>query len=863
MKASLDRSWCASSMTSASARLVLLLMLAWMTLTGCGGCRPATPAERAAREQKEREVRARQEAERRAEEKKNQPFHFGQLTPLLSENLVAAESGQPLSFVKPGHWTATVQPMRSNLADFEGRLTIAAVDDRRTPLVLPHTPYRMVSSRPVVLAKGQTKRIESEMLVPGDAQKLQVLSELAGASTRRLEQTSLHAWSKTPSHQYFMLVLAREPTRYSFLKVTDAVSWPYEDDDGKGPPHYRVVLADGNRPLPLPASVLTWTSVAYVVWDEVNLQRVSPAQQTALVDWMHWGGRLIINGPDSLDDLRGSFLGEYLPVDPGERIEVTAEMTADFSLHWSQRQYGKTHAAIALAKPWSGIALKPREGARPLPAAEGLFYERRVGLGSIVASAVQLTERELVNWPGFDGFLHGGLLRRPARQFSAEQDGAWGLQTAWAGAPQRTRDAYFTTPVRWFARDAFTQAGARQQAVEPPGPSDPYGWSPAPIARTLSVVDRPGGLGDWSEFGPVSKAARAALAKAAGVRVPAATFVVACLAVYLFVLAPLNWMVFHALGRVEWAWISAPIIAVLGAVAVVRLAQLDIGFVRSQTEIALLELQGDYPRGHLSRYTAIYSSLSSSYDLEFEGDSAVATPFPVLDADDPRRAASDLAPSTVAFERYDKTRLRGVQVASASTQMIHSEQMAALAGPVRLFAAENTPNLLQLQNKSGHDLADAVVVHRRVGSDGKDVLRGCWLGRVRQNTSALLSWSPLAMPKAGLPYAAERAQAAKLDYRPRLDVDPLLQLALRFTGADDPLHGLQEEYRLVARIDEVLPGAVASPAASQQAGATVVLAHLRRGDAAFPELDLNSPSDVADDRSRNAYDEELDDVPSP
>ena len=119
-----------------------------------------------------------------------------------------------------------------------------------------------------------------------------------------------------PSHQYFMLVLAREPARYAYLKVTDSVRAPFEDDNGQSPPHYRVVLADAAKPLPLPANVLTWTSVAYIVWDEVNLDRSNPAQQAALVDWIHWGGRLIINGPDSLDSLRASFLDEYLPVEP-------------------------------------------------------------------------------------------------------------------------------------------------------------------------------------------------------------------------------------------------------------------------------------------------------------------------------------------------------------------------------------------------------------------------------------------------------------------------------------------------------------------------------------------------------------------
>ncbi len=42
---------------------------------------------------------------------------------------------------------------------------------------------------------------------------------------------------------------------------------------------------------------------------------------------------------------------------------------------------------------------------------------------------------------------------------------------------------------------------------------------------------------------------------------------------------------------------ATPIIALGGMAAVVKMAQLDIGFARAQTELAVLELQSGYPRG--------------------------------------------------------------------------------------------------------------------------------------------------------------------------------------------------------------------------------------------------------------------------
>jgi hypothetical protein len=860
MSASWQISSCADSATRFARHLLCLLLVGSVCLTGCGGC-SQTPAQKAAaQKKKEQDAEAALEARRKQleEEKKKKPFIIARLTPLLSENLIATDEGRSLRLAKPGHWTTTVQAMKANLDNFEGRVVSAVLDTKGKPIALPHTPYQMTSSRPAVLAKGRTKRIENELLVPTEAKRLQVRSQLVSRLSGREEALSDELWTLMPSNQYFMLVLAREPARYAFLKVTDAIRAPYEDENGVSPPHYRVVLADASKPLPLPTNVLTWSSVAYIIWDEVNLDRMSAGQQAALVDWLHWGGRLIINGPDSLDTLRNSFLADYLPVDVGERITFDEARLAKLSETWSHRGENKPLKPLAVTRAWSGVELKPREdrGAVALPSAEGLFYECPVGAGSIVASAVQLAERDLINWQGYDGFLNGAILRRPSRKFEDEQEGAWiGLRTMWDDYADRTHDAYFTTPLRWFARDAGTKANSRSAPVDTSLANtqnyNMWGGGYA-IPEAEWIVERPGGLGSWSEFTPVSQTAREALADAAGVRVPGASFVVICLAIYLVVLVPLNWMVFHALGKIEWAWISAPIIALAGTLAVVRQAQLDIGFVRSQTEIGLLELQADHPRGHLTRYTAIYSSLSDTYDLEFEDESAVATPFP---RDNQWNPAIGDSLATVAFEKYDRPRLRGVAVSSATTQMIHSEQMIELDGAIRMTSPSNNPNLKQLENKSGFNLSDVVVIHRDVSNPLQVRMEGCWVGELRNGAGILLPRTPISVEKNQLPYAAERAKAAALDSRKRLNVDPLLKLAFRFNPKDDPLYGERDEWRLVARIDEVLPGAVASPEASQATGSTVVLAHLKYDAAPFPERDVNSPSDVLQDRPRNAYDE--------
>ena len=116
----------------------------------------------------------------------------------------------------------------------------------------------------------------------------------------------------------------------------------------------------------------------------------------------------------------------------------------------------------------------------------------------------------------------------------------------------------------------------------------------------------------------------------------------------------------------------------VGAGAVIRLAQLDIGFARSRTEVAVLEVQGGYERAHLTRYTALYTSLSSSYTLAFDEPSALAAAVSrgkqlneslLLD-----HATTPMWP----FAATSETSLTGVQVSSNSTGMVHSEQMLPL-----------------------------------------------------------------------------------------------------------------------------------------------------------------------------------------
>ena len=762
-----------------------------------------------------------------ADEPRKPPLEIGRMVPLFGDEsaLPATEDG-PRITLKPGHWTSTWQRMQANFNDFVGRLNVELLDDDRRGVPLANTEFTLEIARDVTLAKGKERQAQTDVLLPQGlpVERLQtrIIDRNSGAEVF-LYQPRIEAM---PAYQYHLVVLAKEPARYTFLKTTNTVRAPWEEEfDPSSSAHYQVTLAKAGAMVPVPENTLAWTDVAYLFWDEVDPTRLSVGQQQAITTWVHWGGRLIINGPDSLALLQGSFLDDYLPADDDGPRSITADQLEGWSDYWGRRDNGTPIPPLAPAEPISAIQLAPRPEAFPLQGSTTLFYGRTVGRGTIIVSAMQLSERALINWPGYDSFLNAGLLGRPRRQFTTGPYGA--AQAAWADFPSRRLDAHFTTPLRLFARDAQVAANTAQVPHDQAGPFVTSGYT----------ADRPGGVAAWDEHSRIANAARESLLVAAGVQVPGVAFVIGCLAFYLLILVPINWFIFHTIERVEWAWFAVPVLAIAGTWAVVKQAQLDIGFVRSQTEVAVLDLHGSYDRGWLSRFTAMYSSLATTYSVEFPDNiSAAALPFPASDSDTPTGR------QPVVFEEGASPRLDGLTVSSSATRLIHAEQLVALEGSLRW--GKSSQGITQVENSTDLTLRDAAVIRRRFNRQGEPMYEGCWLGEIKPKSSVVVGMRPVSWEEDRLPFADDRSRDAQRRLTEVMDVTPILSLACTFTDKHDPLGSQREETRLVAVVDGALPGMNVTPEASQRAGATVVIAHLAFGPGPAAQPDVNSPADV-------------------
>jgi hypothetical protein len=841
------------------AAILLLLLFGVIAVTAIRGFFYGNPQEEAKLEEDEK---------KKEEEKKKKP-DFEVLAPVVQPS----ESETGVQAVKPGHWAATSQKMRANYRDFVGDSRLTITNNREAPYPVANTPFFLRASRPVLLTKGRPKATESTLFVPPTNQTLYAGTTLEERGLGlSVPSTSLRL-TRMPSYQYHFVVMAKELSRYGFVKHIDSVRVPFDGesdaDDTDDPIHYRVSMVDVTQTIPLPDNPLTWTSVAYILWDEVDPALFSPEQERALVDWIHWGGQLIISGPDSLDALQNSFLAPFLPATSSGPRTIAADDPdlAEFNNGWMIANTGGE--PLRPTAPWSAVKLEIAPEGAALPNSGNLVAERRLGRGRIVVSAFQLAERDLVNWRhGFESWFNACLLRRPPREY---RKGYFGDVTlAWADSvlADRRLDARLTTNLRYFARDLGVETAYRRVELTDENNQIPQfnQFGQQEMLRQYAPPEHAGGIGAWNDFSATADAARTALREAAGVEVPDAGFVVMCLVVYLVALVPLNWLIFHTVGRVEWAWIAAPIIAVAGTFVVVHQAQLDIGFVRAQTEIGLLELQPEHPRAHLSRFTALYTSLSTTYELEFANLTTLVAPFATQKDYQLIRGQGH---SSVDFRRYDDVRLAGMPISSNSTGMVHSEQMFGLDGPIRLGQSTALGNL-QIENRSKFALQSVCIVRRPARDDIRRELgefAGQWIGELLPGQSVAVSFQPLRIddqPAIGVAeagaaensrvdaaFAKERVEEGRLRGE-RLNLEPMFRLAL------DSNHMEDGEVRLVARVDEVLPGETITPAASQIRGATLVVAHLKYAPLPTPRKDLNVKRDIKADADEPAEDESFD-----
>ena len=662
---------------------------------------------------------------------------------------------------KLGHWLETSTPTIANNFNQEGQINSIPLN-AASPATIPGTSFEFATARSFSLVQGQWKYLPSTIYLPHNDQSLSAKMNVGlatGNDSLPFFSVPFATSLTMAGFQYHMIVLSNRQEQIRYLQFTDSIQIRQSEYSVVDtPPFYYVVTNKPDKPIPLPHNVLHWTTTAYLIWDDLDPDDLDPDQQQALIDWLHFGGQLILSGPDCLSKLEASFLADYLPAQSEGKIELDAAAFESLNENWSvpnrSNPAEKRSVLVTDDKQVVGIEFKPHTAANFVTGTGELTIERMIGRGRVVATAFSLTSPTIKSWGSFPSFFSNALLRKPHRRFGERNDT---LLFDWADDDSLIYDPLIGSTVRFISRD-LTSGGT---------PTDPQ---PETDTRRLSQQDqellyddnytsmlklsskkalqrntrntrhyggftanRTAGVGGWSDSNVIAESARLGLKKAAGITPPSADLILKMLGVYLLVLVPLNWLLFRAIGKVEWAWAAVPLIAIAGAVTVVKVASLDIGFARSNTQVALLEIHDGYHRGHLSQYSALYTSLSTNYDIELDNATGIALPLPLGNQSDAKSKRA--SPQRLTLQQSITNRTENFPIQSNSTGLLHAEWIQDVGGSFKIKTDKGRPDFkrIKLSNTTSVDLSSAGVIAR--DTDG-NYFAG-WIGNLAAGSGSV------------------------------------------------------------------------------------------------------------------------------
>jgi hypothetical protein len=776
----------------------IFLCLAVPLLVGCEGCQ--------------------QRAQENPEQQQNAPLEAYSTEPAQA---YPADINSAFGTIKPGHWTTAEQAIRSNKADMRGELTARAeVAVKSGDGTTTGEVQSLPTVRPVVLPKGQMRRFDFRFRCPVpnsiETRRVNLSSQLVPRSGGPFPIAAQPLVAMTGSEFHFVILTTR-PERFTRLQVADWVQSSARNLDTEGggvARHYRIVIPDASDLLPLPETMLDLTSTAVILWDDLSEDALTPMQQTAIADWLRFGGRFIINGPTASESVANTMLADLLPLMPTSNIELDSQAASDLLKNWSVETDRSLEKQIEFVKSVSSrIAIDGQldSEASAIERTASLVLQRRVGRGQIIQPRFDLTDSWIEAWDSYDSFLNGVILNRPPREYVAPvgyEDDETGFREEelrqFFADTRSPSDAAINTRVRIASRDALLETSPpRDNSDVPRVSSSPF--------DPLTSVDAVTGVAAWTDTSDAIRLMRDSLSSEAGIEIPGSAMVVRSLALYLLLLVPVNYLVFRLMNRLEYAWLAVPVIATVGAIWAARQAQLDIGFARSNTELSILEAHADYPRGHLTRLVGIYNSLSSRYTVQFAGVDGAALPL----SNEPDSDSSIEPAFNVAFDEGPS--LSDLAVPSNRLRYVHAEQIVDMGGAVRLRETAGQP--AQLSNESDIDFLDAVVVRK---SD-EGVVETALIGNVQPGQAVTIDFQSTnrVMVSSELP----------------------MQLDLMMERFADPNTLPPGAIRFVARIDGTLDGMSITPKAGQRRGQTLALIHLRHGTVLAPEADRNLVTD--------------------
>jgi hypothetical protein len=744
-----------------------------------------------------------------------------------------------LPFVKANHWCTLSFELRANEEDYDGIL-------QTDPVRLVGMPQQMYFRRDAHLLKEQRARRSLQIMIPsarGEVPKEGYADMLRPGALRPDTTWPINLATLGP-HQMLVLVLSRDATAkfaaWNRMWATIPTSVERDGGDVEKARYYRVVLPMESDKPAISSHPLTWSTISHVVWDGYSADNLSVAQQQALLDWVHWGGQLILSGGagQAFSLYRESFLGPYLPAEAtGESVPLVEEdfkplsqsyppprvltivdeqsepvrPATEESARRTVRNYqGPAPVRPAPKRPVHLSVLRPKPGAATIRLGEAsphfLAVESRVGRGRITLLALNPNEEALLAWPGLDTLVRRVILRRPEDPIGVR------ARPAGAGPGPDLPNYLAGADLTWYritSRDlelpVALDAAKKPDTSEPEQPVEPK--DAFDNLEMTGAADADSGVADWRDNAGLPRLARDLLEEASGITIPSSTFVMRVILAYLIAVVPLNWLVCRfVLRRREWAWLVVPLVALAFGVGVERVAAHDMGYDTASDEIDLLEIHGDYPRAHLTRLVSLYATGRSRFSISYPNNpTALALPMDI------GRSIRGEEVSSATWQSSPLPALINYMVQPRSLSMFRAEEMLSLSGSIRL---EGDAGHRRLINNSELQLRDAILL-----DSGGQEQHERWLGTIAAGGFADIDAAGAPVP--------ERIQ-------PDAGPDPNRFLkALR--SAWGPREEDQGELRLVAWVSGPAGGQVIEPAIDRRRGFTAVIVHVKSGSPPSPD----------------------------
>ena len=482
-----------------------------------------------------------------------------------------------IPWLKPNQWNGLSLDLQANEGNYDGVLQSLPV-----PLVGP--PYEMIYGREARLVKEQRSRLGMPILIPRMPKDKELLVELRRPEAIRADQLYSVPLRPLPPHQMLVMVLTKESNDAyaAWSRFSATIPATFDRGDSRALDmnrYYRMLLPlDVEKPF-LPPHPLTWGAISHIVWDGMAPDVLSTAQQSAMLDWLHWGGQLVVIGGagPNYSIFRESFLEPYLPADPtgesrllaeadlkplsdsypppfrtpteGETVRPARRSSVQLFLEKFNLGYNDPDPIRPAAdRPLYVAGLEPREGAATIPLGVGspdlLAVESRVGRGRITMLTVNPSDPALAVWEGLDTLVRRVVFRR------AEEAVAPLSKAGESYDPQYRNLSMGGPDLSWY-RIAARDVGPRVPVAPPDPRQSRRGYAPvgAALARepwSTSVdyatadpdVPNLQGVAEWFDATRVPRICRGVLEQASGITVPSSQFVLKVILAYCWPSSP-------------------------------------------------------------------------------------------------------------------------------------------------------------------------------------------------------------------------------------------------------------------------------------------------------------------------------------